>query len=144
MPNKIIKIKPVIAVICDDIRKEDNGKPIIIGVYQGDIKINIPPVQGPHVITLSLWIPFTISEAGQVEIELKISGPNPENQMKMKAHASFEKAPSKHDMPSFNITGFPLVIENGVLEIFFRNKGDNKWTLLRSASVSSVTMGSST
>lgn len=39
-------------VFCDDIRREDNGKAILIGVYTGDLIPGVLPANLP----LSLWI----------------------------------------------------------------------------------------
>lgn len=39
-------------LLCDDIRKEDNGKAIIIGVYTGDIVVP----KFPAALMLSIWL----------------------------------------------------------------------------------------
>ncbi|WP_135507511.1 DUF6941 family protein [Roseovarius aestuariivivens] len=46
---------PLEAIFCDDIRREDNGKLLIIGAYGGNIIVNKLPVQ----LRLSIWIRAT-------------------------------------------------------------------------------------
>jgi hypothetical protein len=46
------KLKLVCGIVCDDIRREDNGKEIIIGVYSGSIVVP----QFPATLLLSLWV----------------------------------------------------------------------------------------
>jgi len=48
------KIDISTAVFCDDIRREDNGKELLIGVYSGDIVF-------PHFpgrVNLCIWLPW--------------------------------------------------------------------------------------
>jgi len=54
-PSPSIKIE--YAIICDDIRREDNGKLIIIGVYGSDITVPVYPV------SLSLGILIAVRSA---------------------------------------------------------------------------------
>lgn len=61
-------IEPRYAIVCDDIRREDNGKQIMIGVYTGDILVNTFPSN----INLSFWIHLAVIEAGSAEIEVRV------------------------------------------------------------------------
>lgn len=137
--KKIVKIKPIMAVICDDIRQEDNGKSIIIGLHHGTINVSIPfkaeEENNGMPLLLSLWLPFEISSPGEAAIEIKIVSPNPKHQLKMNVQASFDTVPPEHQMSSFNFVRFPVWVENGHLEIYYRNKGENKWILLKKVPV---------
>lgn len=133
--NKMARIKPVMAIICDDIRTEDNGKPMILGIYRGKIKVNLPAEDAKVKLFLSLWMPFEVLKLGDIVIEVKITGPGPERQFEMKANASFDKIPPEYEIPSFNFIGFPVFIEDGNLEIFYRHKGDSKWIKLRTVPI---------
>ncbi len=61
--------KFVDTIVCDDIRVEDNGKMIVIGIYSGDIlahDLNSP-------FTLCLWVRFFGLEPGPHKNTLVIS-----------------------------------------------------------------------
>jgi hypothetical protein len=50
MGNRGFNVESVL--LCDDIRREDNGKAILVGVYSGDIVIPIVPA----TLGLHLWL----------------------------------------------------------------------------------------
>lgn len=57
-------------ILCDDIRREDNGKAFIIGVYSGDIV-----VQSPANLGLSLWLQGrALKGATSIAAQLKFAG----------------------------------------------------------------------
>jgi hypothetical protein len=56
-------------VICDDIRKEINGKDILIGVYGGDIVVPATP----FVLVLAVWFEYSPSRPGKQAITAKAS-----------------------------------------------------------------------
>jgi hypothetical protein len=72
-------IKPLHVVFCDDIRREDNGKEILIGVYSGNVVIP----QLPSPVVLATWMAFERAEVaaeGKIPIEfrmLDVSGNRP-------------------------------------------------------------------
>lgn len=55
------------AVICDDIRKEDNGKLILIGVYSGNILVG----GFPGKLALATWLHGYGHELEEVDIEIR-------------------------------------------------------------------------
>lgn len=59
-------------IICDDVRKEINGKEILIGVYVGEIIVQ----KIPAMLNLSVWIPFLGHSIGAAPIEFKVIGPH--------------------------------------------------------------------
>lgn len=48
------KISIPTAIICDDVRREDNGKEILIGVYTGDMIF----AQLPGTMRACIWLPW--------------------------------------------------------------------------------------
>lgn len=58
------------ALLCEDVRKEDNGKQILIGVFPGDLLIPDFPAQ----VQLAFYIEL-IAPAGVTELEIRMSGP---------------------------------------------------------------------
>ncbi len=71
--------EPIIAsaLVCDDIRKEENGKAILIGVYSNNIILSTFPV----TIPLSLWLQGKAKD-GDYRLELRVE-----------AHSEGEAAP---------------------------------------------------
>lgn len=56
-------------IVCDDVRREQTGKDILIGVYSGSIVITTFPFQLP----LALWIEFLPNETGAQELFFRVT-----------------------------------------------------------------------
>ena len=56
------------AIICDDLRREDNGKLLIIGAYGGEILVS----DLPAVLSLRILLGVYSSTTGSVPVSLKI------------------------------------------------------------------------
>src|SRR6185437_1672746 len=56
-------------IVCDDLRKEVNGKDILIGVYAGDIVLASFPAWFP----CALWIEIETVETGEYELLFRLS-----------------------------------------------------------------------
>jgi hypothetical protein len=63
-----MEIKTV--VICDDARREDNGKSILIGVYNSDM---IFP-SFPASTSLTFWIQFMPTQVGEISFQFRLLG----------------------------------------------------------------------
>ena len=61
-------LKPLSAVVCDEIRREKDGKDIIIGAYGGDILVGSIPIP----LALSLWIGLETSGAGNTRADIRV------------------------------------------------------------------------
>ncbi|MBX7200814.1 MAG: hypothetical protein K1X51_15695 [Rhodospirillaceae bacterium] len=59
-------------VLCDDARKEDSGKHILIGVYGTDISLE----KIPSTIHLAVWIGGIFPVAGDYPFSLRAVGPD--------------------------------------------------------------------
>lgn len=66
--NSTPRVHVVAAVVCDDVRKEANGKDILIGVYSGTIAVHELP--SPPV-SLRCWIALSTSEAGRFNLKFR-------------------------------------------------------------------------
>lgn len=55
-------------VLCDDVRQENNGKHILIGVYLRSVFVEDFPTN----ISLTMWIEFTPSEVGEFPGEIRV------------------------------------------------------------------------
>lgn len=62
-------------VFCDDIRREDNGKALLIGVYTEDLVVQKLPTQ----LRLSFWIRLTGMDRGKYDITLRFDFPGSES-----------------------------------------------------------------
>lgn len=58
------------AVFCEDIRREDNGKDMLLGVYSGDIVV----ARCPTRVGMSLWLQYFSApvRAGETGIDLRL------------------------------------------------------------------------
>lgn len=56
-------------IVCDDVRREANGKEILIGVYAGDIMVQ----SFPAVIATSIWLAIRPTEKGPININFRLS-----------------------------------------------------------------------
>jgi hypothetical protein len=64
------EIELITTVICEDIRREDNGKPILIGVYPTDMII----ANLPATIVLCIYMNVKTKKEGNYETKLRIIG----------------------------------------------------------------------
>lgn len=67
MSTKQPKLSIKYAVICDDIRREDNGKQILIGVYSEDIIVSSFPAQ----LNLAMWLQCKAENSGEVNFDFR-------------------------------------------------------------------------
>jgi hypothetical protein len=72
MSDRSARIKPLCAIFCDDIRREDNGKELLIGIYSANLQLSVFPAS----IILSVWVPFERTGVGKVPIEFRLIGPD--------------------------------------------------------------------
>lgn len=61
-------MRKIDAILCDEVRREDNGKLIIIGVYTTDIVFRGFPASK----SLSLWAHFTAPNVKKLELDFRI------------------------------------------------------------------------
>lgn len=75
MSTKKCKINSV--VICDDVRKEDSGKEILIGVYTGKILSHSQPPL--HLGKFCIWLGCTMYFTGDEEVSFEVVSPTGQN-----------------------------------------------------------------
>jgi hypothetical protein len=70
MTSDLPHIRPIHAVFCDDIRREVNGKEILIGIYPADLLLP----RFPAPVVLAIWVPFErVGNAqGKIPIEFRM------------------------------------------------------------------------
>lgn len=90
-------------IFCDDVRIENNGKLILIGVYQEDL---IPAVL-PQILALSLWTRLSGVTEGTHDITLR-AGVNDVVQHELPVKLSIQAS----DKPAYiHLIGLPIHIE---------------------------------
>ncbi len=60
-----LKVKILSVVVCDDVREENNGKEILIGVYSGAITVHMIP---SLPLPLRCWVNLTIQGPSKVKL----------------------------------------------------------------------------
>jgi len=70
--EKAVLLSPSVeqALLCDDVRREMNGKQIIIGVYGDDVVLPRFPIS----ISLCLWMRFKFQSPGAYSLEFVVIG----------------------------------------------------------------------
>jgi hypothetical protein len=76
-------------MICDDVRIENNGKYILVGVYSGAIRLRKPP---PITIpTLTLWLQLDLTRTDYGDYELRLLDPRKEAAARFRGRAQFKR-----------------------------------------------------
>lgn len=123
MVDDVSPIDFVFALLCDDVRTEVTGKEIIIGVYSGNIMASSFPAN----MLLCIWAQYMPKRVGDVEIELRIVGPN----SAQLAHMAAGLAIGKVQYSSLHTPQLPIQVQTpGDLSIQARVKG-SEWRTLR-------------
>ena len=94
-------MKILSALICDDVRREDNGKEILIGVYSGSIAIPTIPAN----ITLTAWINMEIHGPCEFDFEIRVLDPSDRQVVHGKLHVASSEV---HDFTSTVLPPFPI------------------------------------
>lgn len=133
--DKNVKIRPIIAIACDEVRKEDNGKPFLVGLYTGGMTLGgVVPPDADDVCNLSiyLWIPFEITEIGVASFEVKLVMPNPKNQLRIRGKLSIDNIPQPTEITPLVLGPFPLKLwQSGNLEILFKHEDEAEYQTIR-------------
>lgn len=113
-------------LVCDDVRREDNGKEILIGVYSSDIRV----AHFPTSLRLVFWMQIIVTTEGRVRFEFRIIGPN-EVQL-ASAGVELEVPPQAGAMGTIPLGPIPLQVQSaGNLRLEIRDRPDGRWTELK-------------
>ena len=63
--NAVPKVEILSAVVCDDVREENNGKEILVGVYSGTIAVQEIP---SPPLSLRCWVNLRIQSSCEVRL----------------------------------------------------------------------------
>lgn len=120
MDTQEATVVPKYAIVCDDIRREDNGKQILIGIYTGDIIVSAFPTN----LNLSFWLHLAVEKPGIAKVEVQmLLGPG-ETQI-FRAQSSLEtKEPDPFTVLAFGGIGLAATHE-GYISLQWRQVGDD-------------------
>lgn len=132
-------IRPITAIVCDEIRMENNGKPFLIGIYTGSINLQVDEIPEDkdeiHNFQMSLWIPTEITQIGAAEVEVQIKTPNAKPIL-IKAKIVTEKLLMKGEMVPISMGPIPLKLwQDGEIEIQFKQPNEDNWSTIRTLPV---------
>ena len=128
MKTKQPTVKPLSAVVCDEVRREQNGKDIIIGAYGGDILIDSFPI----TLALSLWISLETSGAGDTKNSIRVVN----SEKKVLTGLSGEATVEKHQHRSSLFTPkFRFQVDKFTELRFQFRVGEGRWKTVVSRNV---------
>ncbi|MGY6644470.1 MAG: hypothetical protein ACXIVD_04550 [Salinarimonas sp.] len=107
------------AVFCEDIRREDNGKDMLLGVYSGDIVAARCPIR----VGVSLWLQYVSApaKAGETGIDLRLRFDGQEKPVSQIGLPSMEEGET-----TLALRGMPVAIDgSGVLLLERRLPGQD-------------------
>lgn len=117
-----LRVKPNYALLMDDVRREDNGKLIFIGVYTGSMVVQSYPVS----LALSFYINGTYEGHGTTSLELRMRL-QPEGLVLFGIQAKLERrenAPSAERF-EFSANGIAIQVQrDGMLSLELRHDND--------------------
>jgi len=107
-------------ILCDQIRREDNGKALLIGVYSGDIVM-----QSPAPLALFFYIECVGHLDQDEEITFRINVEKSDGTLATDGRAVLKV--EDHMDPVLNLGGAYIFQEPGAL-VLLRETGNEKWS----------------
>lgn len=124
------RVKFITAIVADDIRREANGKEIIIGVYTSDIILSGLRSDGGLIIAISLIV--EASGVGDIPIQLQVIGPSGAPIGVIHGKFTIHTASIPGQQNSMSLTGLPLPVSTeGNIVIQARQYDDEGWQSIR-------------
>lgn len=115
-------------IVCDEVRIENNGKHILIGVYPHNIQVP----QFPHRQLLTMWMQFNTGEAGVVDIEFRVLDEKHAVKVAGGGHVEVEDKSLPATIP---IGSFPIEIQAPTKLIFQFRKAGKRWQTVNTLTV---------
>src|SRR5947208_426378 len=104
------RLKFITAIIADDIRREDSGKEIYIGVYTDNIVVVGVPNQETGV-RLAASIIFEALDAGEIPVHINILGPGQsEGGANIRGHITAAERSAPNTPASIALPAMPIPI----------------------------------
>ena len=111
-------------LLCDDTRREENGKDIIIGVYTGNVLVDRLPAD----LVLCLWIYFAVAGAGDLKREIRVI--NPSGEPIAGANISVTISGDGEGFGAITLRNMPLHLDRSGFYTFQWRKPKSRWTTI--------------
>jgi hypothetical protein len=122
-----LKIEIIAAIICDDVRREDNGKAILIGVYPVDVVVETLPAN----VQLALWTCVSVNQLGAMPFSFRFIGTRGNVVSEVRGDAEFRELSAAQ----FQAPRMPVLLESeGRLRVELK-LGDSDWVPVHSLEV---------
>ena len=131
MPTKVTSV-----VLCDDIRKEMNGKDILIGVYSGIIQVSSYPM----VLNGAVWVEIEPECVGEMAVKLKIETPSGNLPIDFDAKWQIDQL----DTSVLALGGLPLSLERDGEVVISAQFGEEEMRVIKRKNVRRVLHQSAT
>lgn len=125
------------AIVCDDVRREDSGKAILIGVYTGDIVV----AGYPSIFSAKFWFEVSSEGNGSAPFSARaILEPGGIELFSMNAEIERKRGPLGDEGTEdyFAASSRPFRIEQSGCILFQFRSGDGDWETIRSKRVVSA------
>jgi hypothetical protein len=116
-------------ILCDDVRREESGKDILIGVYSGDILVP----QFPAALSLSLWAEYTVRGTGPLLVAFRMTTDRGTELLRVEVTISIGNGGAGAGSIAFRGIGVPLTDPCNLL-IAMRQQ-DSDWVQVRTKAV---------
>lgn len=121
-------LKIVNCLICDDVRREDNGKELLIGVYSANMIVS----KFPAGLPVALWGQFTSSQEGDFTFAVRVV--SPEDTEFATATVQIQKYKA-NDVASFAVKGLPAVAHTRTQLRFQAKFEGEEWKTLKELTI---------
>ncbi|AMN46398.1 hypothetical protein ACG33_04620 [Steroidobacter denitrificans] len=123
-------------LVCDDIRREDNGKAILIGVYVGDILVSAFPVN----LRLSFWLQGRArknARPGIAKFKIEVADQD-EDAEPILVETKFDAPPTGMSDGVLIFAAVPLTVRQPGRLLISVDEGSNEWIELASKTISAI------
>lgn len=122
-------LKITSAVLCEDVRKENNNKHLIVGAYGGSILLS----KMPGTIAIALYLEGVAADFSPARLSLRFSGPG---EGSATLHVQYTPSEIGEKLISFGTPQVHIGVTNaGTFKIEY-SEDDENWSVLLERSVS--------
>lgn len=124
-------MKPLAAIVCDDVREEWNKKEMLIGVYGNDMLINKLPTS----LRLAVHVLVEMEGEGMVPFEVEMEAPDHSNKTKVGGAIEILAPTKMHQQVGLSLPGFVIKISEGGELIIRMRQHEGEWETIKSLPV---------
>lgn len=110
-------------IVCDDVRREDNGKLVLIGIYLEDLLFSKYPGGG----ILTVWTQFYVHKNGEVPVQFRVLK---DNEVLGFAEGILNVTDYKQPI-TMQVPPFAIQLDSDGLLLFQLKEGKKKWQTMK-------------